>query len=267
MTERFRHNAVQCSSWYPPGPTLSGTLFAVDVLASALALPSRRIPVTPVGAGVIGVVGGCPVAAAPVAIVPLHGLTVAHMPPVVPSFMLPPKRRAGVVTIRIMTRWRTMPKTQRTMMSATVGYPVTGDLMAAFPIRPRVADLVTTLPVAVMMIGSEMVALPVTCARFVQPPVTGKRRTGSNQNKCRGKKPYQYGLLFHGVPSLFRSFDRTGAWSAACRPHGCLRFDPGHLTLQDAAAGLKVDTVVDGGCHQRQGLPVMTLARRGFRIR
>jgi hypothetical protein len=72
----------------------------------------------------------------------------------------------------------------------------------------------------VVMLGGKMVAIPVTCTRFMQPSVAGKRGTGSHENKCRGKKPYQYGLLFHDVPSLFRSRDRTGAWSAACRPHG-----------------------------------------------
>jgi hypothetical protein len=144
---------------------------------------------------------------------------------------------------------------------------MTGDLMTPFPMRLGSTNLMTALPVTGVMLGGKMVALPVICARFVQSSVAGKRCTGSHQNKCRGKKPYQYGLLFHGVPSLFHSFDRTGAWSAECRPHGCQRFDSGHLKLQDAAAGLKVDNVVDGGCYQWQGLPVMAFARGGCRIR
>jgi hypothetical protein len=190
---------------------------AVDVLASALMLPARCIPVAPVGARLTGVVGGGLVAAATGAIAPVHGLTVAHMPPVAAPIMLAAKRRAGVVAIRVMTRWRTMPETQRTMMRSTVGYPVTGNLMRPFPMRPWRTNLMTALPVAVVMPGGKRVALPVTCARLVQPPIAGKRGTGGNDNKCRGKKPCQYGLLFHGVPSLFRSFDRTGTWSAAWR--------------------------------------------------
>jgi hypothetical protein len=136
------------------------------------------------------------------------------------------------------------------MRNTAVVQFMTGDLMAPIPMRPGSTNLMTALPVAGVMLGGKMVALPVACARFEQSSVAGKRCTGSHQNKCRGKKPYQYGLLFHGVPSLFRSFDMTGAWSAACRPHGCQRFDSGHLKSQDASAELKVDKAMDKGRHR-----------------
>jgi hypothetical protein len=195
------------------------------------------------------------------------------MAPVAPSIMLTAKRRAGRIMIIVSAHLRTMPILPRAMMvrlfraptasgriiMGTIARTLVGtavmpflsrDLVAPFPMRLWRTNPVTGLPVAVVMFGGKMVALPVTFAGFVQPSVAGKRCTGGNQNKCRGKKPYQYGLLFHDVSSLFPSFDRTGAWSAGCRSHDCLRFDSGHLKSQDVSAALKVDKVVYGGRHQ-----------------